>query len=439
MPPAEPFSFESTDHALDAARTHARNGRLAEAESLYRNVLAEHPEQVEALRFAANATLARGNVSEAVALLSRAAQADRSDVGVLLDLALAYRNGQRPDEARSVLELALELSHGSNTTARLMLASILELDQRPAVALLNYLRAILDAQTAGHWLDDATTEPGLRNTVLHAMQYVAAGRRKLFEDALAPQRRNTDAALLERIDAALAVYLQEQPPPPASADQRPSFLYLHGLGAHPFLDPAALAWLDAWRGKVVLLDAEARACLDRTTPTAATPVFTLTAMTAGANQAATQADAQWAILSQHGSVQDTATRDAPQMHALLEAAPTVRIDSYAPDTVLMELPPATHTSPRHGRTNAFCTVIANFSGSAPLQVTVGRETRRLEASAALVFDPSFGFAFANEGNEPARALVFEVWNPGVSETERAAIATLAITATAFDRQLQELA
>lgn len=439
MPPTEPFSFESTDRALDAARTHVRNGRLADAESLYRKVLAEHPEQVEALRFAANAELARGNVSEAVVLLSRAAQADRSDVGVLLDLALAYRNGQRLDEARSVLELALELSHGSNTTARLMLASILELDQRPAVALLHYFRAILDAQAAGHWLDAASTEPGLRNTVQHAMQYVAAGRRQLFDDALAPQRRDTDAAELERIDAALAVYLHEQPQPPTSADQRPSFLYLHGLGARRFIDPAELAWLDAWLGKVVLLDAEARACLARTTQTAAAPVFTLKAMTAGANQAAAQAEAQWVVLSQHGTLQDTATRDAPQMHALLEAAPVAQIDSYAPDTLLLGLPPATHTPLRYGRTNAFCTVIANFSGSTPLQVTVGRETRRLEPSAALVFDPSFGFAFANEGSEPARTLVFEVWNPAVSKTERAAIATLAITATAFDRQLQELA
>jgi aspartate beta-hydroxylase len=442
MPPSQPFSFESTDRTLDAARTHARNGHLADAESLYKKVLGEHPDQVEALRFTANAALSRGNASEAVALLSRAAQADRNDAGVLLDLALAYRVGRRLDEARSVLELALELSHGRNTTARLMLANILELDNRPDVALLNYFRAILDAQAAGQWLDDTTTEPGLRNTVRHAMQYVSTGRRSLFDGALAPLRKGINAARLGRIDTALAVYLLEQPRPTTSTDQRPSFLYVQGLGANRFIDSTSFAWLGEWATKVAALDVEAIACIDDAKQADTyVPAFSLEAMTAtgSGNAAAAPPAAHWAVLYQRGALQDTIRRHAPRIFELLEAAPVVQIPDYAPDAVILALPEATHSPSNRGRTNAFCTVVVAFSGSSPLLVTVGQETRRLQAGETLVFDSSFGFSFSAAGDAQARALVFEIWNPNVSSVERDALAALAITATAFDRRLQDLA
>jgi aspartate beta-hydroxylase len=117
----------------------------------------------------------------------------------------------------------------------------------------------------------------------------------------------------------------------------------------------------------------------------------------------------------------------------------VQIPDYAPDAVILALPEATHSPSNRGRTNAFCTVVVAFSGSSPLLVTVGQETRRLQAGETLVFDSSFGFSFSAAGDAQARALVFEIWNPNVSSVERDALAALAITATAFDRRLQDLA
>jgi aspartate beta-hydroxylase len=440
MPSDHPFSFESTDRELDIAHAHMRNGRLADAENAYRRVLVEHPGQTEALRFIANAALSRGDPAEAVALLSRAVQADRSDAGVLLELGVAYRTARRMDEARSVFELALELNRGRNTTARLMLANVLELDQRPDMALLNYFRAIIDAQAAGQWLDDATTEPGLRTLVRHAMRYVASGRRELFESVLEPFRSGINAARLGRVDAALAIYLREQPLPTEVPLQRPTFLYFPNLGTDRFLDNARFDWLVEWSRRAACLDAEAATCLDSgKTSGAAAPIFSLESMTVGSPLNSASVGASWAVLYQHGMQQDGMQRHAPGLSTLLDSAPLVRIPDYAPDAAILALPPGTRTPPRYGRTNAFCTVVIAFAGSPPLHVTVGGETVQLQAGETRIFDPSFEFAYASASDAQTRALVFDVWNPNVASLERDAVAALAATAITFDRRLLDLA
>lgn len=433
------YSFESTDRGLDRARTQARNGQLAEAEGSYRKVLDEHPDQVEALRFVANAAISRGNAGEAVALLSRAVRADRSDTGALLELGVAYRNAQRMDEARSVLELALEQSHGRNATTRLLLANVMERDARPDMALLHYFRSILDAQTAGRWLDAATTEPGLQSMVLHAMRYVSTGRRKLFDDALERIREGGERAHAGRVDAALAYYLGEQSKPGVYADRQPTFLFLPDLGSDRFLANSLFDWLGQRTGQIASLDVEATACLDHgRQANASTPLFSLEAMADRNSTAAVAASAHWVAVCQHGTLEDAARQHAPRLVESLDGLPLVRIPGYAPDVAVLGLPPATRTPQRHGRSNAFCTVVITFSHSAPLQVTVGSQTRTLRAAESLIFDPSFEFSFASDGDTQARALVFDIWHPAVVPPERDALGALAAAAVAFDRRLQEL-
>src|SRR5690348_10846868 len=167
------FTIATSSREVVNAHRLIREGRLAEAEQAFRRALEAQPGHTEALRFLANAALARGAAGEAVELLNRAAAADRNDIGVLMELGVAYRAADRRDESRYVLERALQASGGRNTTDRLLLANVLELDQRPELALAHYFRAILEAQGAGQWLGDDSTEPGLRQLVRHAMRYVA--------------------------------------------------------------------------------------------------------------------------------------------------------------------------------------------------------------------------------------------------------------------------
>lgn len=434
-----PFSFESTTNSeLEIARTHVRQGNLADAERVYRQLAATQPDQVEALRFLANAALSRGEPGEAVAMLSRAAQANRNDTGVLLELGVAYRSARRMDEARSVFERALESSQDRSTTARLLLANVYELDGRPEMALLHYFRAILDAQANGHWLGDSTTDPGLRQLVKHAMRYVDAGRRDLFGKALEPFRRGINAARLGRIDAALAIYLRERVEIPADPRQQPTFLYIPDPGAACFLDTAAFDWLADWSARAASLDDEALACIG--SPGEEDSVFSpfsLDAMTATSVTPKPPAGERRIPLYQRGIFQDPMRARAPQLSGMLDSAPLARIPNYTPDVEILALPSGTGTPTRRGRSNAFCTIVVGFAGSAPLRVTVGGEPRQLHAGQALAFDPSFGFEYA-AGDAPVRALSLETWNPGLSPLERDALTALTAAVVEFDSRLQEL-
>src|SRR6185437_14697438 len=332
MASESPFTFESTTSSeLEIARTHVRQGNLAEAERVYRQVVDTQPDQVEALRFLANAALSRGEPGTAVGMLSRAAEVNRNDLWVLLELGVAYRSAQRMDEARSVFEHAMELSQGGNTTARLLLANVYELDGRPEMALPQYFRAILDAQAQGQWLNDSTTEPGLRQLVRHAMRYVDVGRHDLFGNALEPFRKGINAARLGRVDATLATYLHERPEAPADPRQKPSFLYIPDPGATCFPDIAAFDWLAGWSARASSLNSEALACIkgmaEEVTDVAP---FNLDAMTATHDAGSVPAVEQRIPFYQRGIFRDAMRGLAPQLSGLLEAAPLVRIPNYAP-------------------------------------------------------------------------------------------------------------
>lgn len=431
------FTIAASPRELEHAHRLIREGRLAEAEQAFRRVLETQPEQTEALRFLANAALSRGAAGEAIDLLNRAAVLDRNDIGVLMELGVAYRAADRRDESRYVLERALQVSNGRSTTARLLLANVLEFDQRPELALAHYFRSILDAQAAGQWLNEQSTEPGLRQLVPHAMRYVAAGRRALFDAALQPVRQRGGA--VDRVERALADYLRETPEPRADLRQRPSFLYVPGLGSTPFLDVSRSGWLESFLQRVATAGDEAIACFAASgpTPTGGASPFSLGNLLATQIPEAPQSERRVPVY-QRGLLHEGPRRHAPQLLAALAEAPMVHIARHGPDAELIELAAQARSSLRYGRTNSRCGVAVALPGSAPARVLVGGEARALDAGHAVVFDPSFGFEYANDGDAPVRVLGLEIWHPDLSADERQALGALTAAVVDFDARVQDL-
>ncbi|HET7556667.1 MAG TPA: tetratricopeptide repeat protein [Rhodanobacteraceae bacterium] len=431
------FTISASPRELENAHRLIREGRLAEAEQVFRKVLETQPEQIEALRFLANAALARGRAGEAIDLLNRAAVVDRTDIGVLMELGVAYRGADRRDESRYVLERALQVSGGRNTTARLLLANVLELDQRPELALAQYFRAILDAQSAGQWLNDESTEPGLRQLVLHAMRYVADGRRTLFTGALQSMRER--GAAISRVERALAMYLGESGESRADVRQRPSFLYVPGLGATPFLDVSWCGWLEKFLQRIAAAGDEVAACFAASghAPQSGASPFSLGTLLATQTPEAPQPERRVPIY-QRGLLHEGPRQHAPQLLAALAETPMVHIARHGPDAEIIELAGKARSSLRYGRTNSRCGVAIALPGGTPLRVLAGGEARALEAGQAVMFDPSFGVEYANDGTAPVRVLAFEIWHPDLSEHEREALAALTEAVIEFDARVQGL-
>jgi tetratricopeptide (TPR) repeat protein len=110
--------FESLKSALN----HHQTGRSAEAETLYRSVLAEYPEQPYALYLYGLLCLGLGRLDQAIDLLTRAAAGDPERTDALLNLGNALlRRGDIADAAeryREVIERRPGLAEGFANYAR---------------------------------------------------------------------------------------------------------------------------------------------------------------------------------------------------------------------------------------------------------------------------------------------------------------------------------
>ena len=398
--------------------------------------LATEPENIDVLRVLGQATLARGNAGAAIDWFNRAAALNRNDIALLLDLGVAYRIAERMDAARSVLERALELSRGRDTTARLLLAQVLEQDRRPELALLHYFRAILDAQRADRWLGDESTEPGLRPLVRHAMTYVARERRAWLAASLQPWRTDGGTGDLDRVERSLAVYLRELAQAVDDPRQHTGILYIAGLGATPVFEPAEVDWMGALLGRVAGAAAEIEACLGAV-PAVASGASPFSMLQAAAT---TPPDHEYRVsLIANGRVTDTARAHAPQLLAWMADTPLAKIPRYGPRASIACLAPGARTAERHGRSNAHCRVAIALPGSAPSEITVGGKPYPLQDGNGMLFDPSFGVSCACTGDNEARLLLFDVWHPRLTLLERDALTALITAIVDFDTQLQELA
>lgn len=422
-----------------AAREYVKQGKLQDAERAFRNVLATNPDHPEALRFLANAALARGNPAEAVNMLTKAVDSDRNDSGLLLELGIAYRAGQRLDAARYVFERVVTMGSDHRAPARLLLANVLELDQRPELALPQYFLAILEAQHAGRWLDDSTTDPGLRQLVRHAMDYVARERRALFERDL--QRLRWDGALepASRVNRALSIYLRERKELPADPFQKPTFLYVPDMETGRFLEARQFPWLNGCSQRMARLTSEVDACLNAAAASSSSNPFGLDTLLGSAETRAEPPKTPSLVsIYKRGTPAENADSCATQLMAILDSTPLVRIHRHGPDAEIVALDPGVTLPVSYGRTNSRVVVAICMETSADLDVVVGGERTVLEAGQTVIFDSTFGYEYSNRSTSPCRALTFEVWHPDLSRLEQKAIETLTATAVDFDASLQEL-
>jgi predicted O-linked N-acetylglucosamine transferase (SPINDLY family) len=132
----------TTEQAIQIALGHHRAGRLAEAETVYRQILAQVPSHGETLQLLGVLAAQRGRLEEAVALIDRAIALDPAVAEYHNSLGECYRRWGRQPAALACFRRATELqptlalAHGN-------LASALHAAGRRAEAVVVYHQAIL--------------------------------------------------------------------------------------------------------------------------------------------------------------------------------------------------------------------------------------------------------------------------------------------------------
>lgn len=418
----------------DEARRLAESGRVLEAEQAFLALLREDPRDADALNFIAILAHERGHFAQALALLERARSARPDDPATLTNLGVTSLALGRIDPAIAALGTAIELAPDL-FVAKLRLAEATERAGRPADALPLYFGAILAAQERGHWLSDATTAPGLRPLVKHAMRTVAAGRRRVFADAIAPLRERFGAGELARVEKCLAVYLTELPASYPDPKQLCKFLYFPDLPPTRWYERSLFPWYEALESGWEAVRDEMLAVL------AEDSGFEPFLGHFDSNQLDgyldnTKGPPVWNafFFYRHGERKDANHARCPRTSALLDAAPLCRIPEHAPEVCFSVLTPGSHILPHHGVTNTRLVTHLALVVPDDCAISVAGETRTWEEGRCFSFDDTFEHEAWNRSDRTRVVTLMDVWNPNLTDVECEALTLLVSSIGDFNRR-----
>lgn len=415
--------------SLDLARQLLSQGRVAEAERACEQVLEHSPDSVEALNVCAIASMRDGKKYRAVAMLERAAAFAPDDAISQHNLGRACEAVGRIDDAISALRRSVQLRPVYHV-ARLRLATLLEQRGEPERAVLHYARALEDAQKQGRWLDAAGTPDSLRPMVERAVIAVRTNRRSALYGLLDRLAEKYGRDSLERIVEGVKIYLLEQAATYPDPRQQPTFLYIPGLPPTPYFDRAMFPWIAEFEDCTSAIREELQQVLG--SPEGSERVFLSTDLEQQ-NLRADVGTPTWTgyYLYRHGQRREDNCQRCPRTAAAVDRLPLSVVPRHGPEVLFSVFKPGTHLLPHQGVTNS--RVVGHLPLIVPEQcaLSVGGELHGWQEGRVVVFDDTYEHEAWNRSSTTRVVLIFDLWNPYLTEAERAAIVDLVVEISDF--------
>ena len=406
---------------LATARQLHRRGHADAAAATYSLALRGNPTLGEAHAYLATHALQRGEFADAVAHGEHAVNADQNDVRAHSELGRALRELMKSAQAEDILAAIINGQPYAYCSA-LHYAFLLERRGDTHAALIVYTRAIKTAQLRGFWLDDDTTPPWLRDAVSHAMRVAHTGRRTLFHCCLDTLIAQYGRSELSRVANCLAMYLGELPTAYADPRQKPSFLYFPDLPTTPIFDHAHLKFASWYEDRTPEIREEMLAVLsesDNIQP------FHYD-LTPQQRETLTRGASWDAYFFNRDGVRFTERHDAcPVTSATLAQLPLDHIRDHGPEVCFSIMRPGAHILPHRGVTNARSVLHLGLvipDNCALNLLEVGEV--HWQAGRCFAFDDTYEHEAWNRSDTTRCILLADIWNPYLTETERAAVADL---------------
>jgi aspartate beta-hydroxylase len=411
-----------------------RNGDLMLAEHSFARLLELEPRDVEALQFLASRHMLRGDALRAVAMLLAAERARPGQPDTLHQLGAAQMAAGNMQGAILSLRQALDRSP-QMFVARLRLGIALEQLGETHGALLAYFGAVNAAQAQGRWMSDATTAPGLQGPVQHAMRFIDAGRRQVFDAVLEPLRERYGRTGLERVEQCLSIYLGEQPAPLPDPRQKPKFLYFPGVPSQAYYPTERFPWHADLEAATGIIREELQAVLAENQPLLPFLGEQSPEALKGYLGSSSSQDAAWDafFFYRHGDRFDEHCARCPRTTELLDTVPLVRIRDHAPETLFSVLSPGTHILPHRGVTNTRLVTHLPLIVPPDCAINVGGELHEWKEGRCVTFDDTFEHEAWNRSGETRVVLILDSWNPDLTEVERVAVTDLVEAIGDFNR------
>jgi aspartyl/asparaginyl beta-hydroxylase (cupin superfamily)/Tfp pilus assembly protein PilF len=393
------------------ARELARLGRAAEAALLWQRILAAEPNHTEALLSLATQALARRDPEAALRMLQHAATTAPRDPMVQIYTAVALKDLGRPDEEMAAVSRALTIDPYFYPALlhKGMLLERLGKRRQAARVFKDLLKIMPDTERAG---------AGMKQAVAHAEASVLENRLSLerhVDTVLADLRRKHGGARLDRFDETVQVMLGAK----KRFSPEPVMLHFARLPPLQFYDNELFPWIpeleaatDDIRRECEAVLAEQRGEFD---PYIQYPPG------APVNQwQELNYSPRWAtyMLWQHGKRVDAHCERCPRTTAVVESLPVAQTPGFSPNVLFSALEARTTIPPHNGDTNARLIVHLPLILPPNCSFRVGNDTREWQYGKAWVFDDSVEHEARNDSDELRVQLMFDVWNPYLTDAER---------------------
>jgi aspartyl/asparaginyl beta-hydroxylase (cupin superfamily) len=397
--------------ALAAAREARRGNRTGEAAALLRSLIEQMGEHPVALNMLGLTVLGEGRHGEAATLFRRAIAADPNSPELWMNLARAFRE------------------QGDHSGERQALEGALALDQRHFMALVRlaelFERTGDGLRAAERWSGVLAMaamieerSPALETMLDHAREVVArqrAGFAEAVDSGLEEARRGLGAPERRRFDAAIDHALGRRE---IYANQ-PAGMHFPFLPADEYFERSHFPWLEEIESKTDIIRGELEALLAE----GGSEIRPYVAMEPGtpANKwSPLDHKLDWGALHlwKDGRRDEAVCAQVPKTAAAVEALPLSDLPGRTPTVFFSLLRPGTHLPAHTGVSNVRAIIHLPLIVPPGCAFRVGGETREWEVGRAWAFDDTIEHEAWNRSDQLRAILIFDVWNPHLTEVER---------------------
>ena len=403
-------------HLAEAARA-SRAGFRDTALGHFEAVLAIDNEEPTARNWLGADALARTDAATAAVHFEIACKREPRERSHWINLATAHRILDHAERERVALEEALAIDQ----TDLLALVRIAELHERlgeetPAAERWS---AVLVLSLS---INDPSSE--FADILSHAKQYVGERQQKLAEAI--------ERALADKLaEGSVRDRLRMRRAADAWLGKRPIFtnhcegLHYPFLPADEFFGAEHFPWLGQLEAATATIVAELKTIL-ADTATALTPYISLPPGVPASKWSGLDKSLDWGAfhLWKEGERFDEACARAPHTAALVESLPICHLPGRAPNVFFSILKAGSHIPAHTGVTNVRGVVHLPLIVPDGCEFRVGGETRSWLQGRAFAFDDTIEHEAWNRSERDRAILIIDVWNPYLSDHERAMIRSL---------------
>ena len=399
------------DELVRRAELAERSGARAEAQASWAALVATDPNHPRALFALGRQRVESGDPAGGLVLLSRAEAGDPTHAETPFFAALAHRLLGQYEQALAAIDRALAID-AYFFMALLSKGVLYEKLGRSKSAARTFKNAIKIAPPPER------LPPSQRAAFEHARAVVAqysANLAQHLREATADLRERYRSERLERFDESIDILAGAKP----RQVHDPILFYFPRLPAIPFYDRELFPWLSTLEAATDTIREELEIAMREDREKFAPYIQ----MPPGApvNQWVELNHSQlWSTLHlwRDGVRQDEVCAHCPKTAALLAELPLARHAGFSPNVVFSVLSPNTRIPPHTGSTNARLILHLPLILPPKCGFRVGNESREWRMGEAWVFDDSIEHEAWNDSSEPRVILIFDVWNPLLSEAER---------------------